>query len=299
MLSPHSLDVFRLRFRNPAPDVRAAWPKGTDLVDTDVGRLRFQDTGRPTGGGPTVVLTPDGPNVLEHLQPLVERLSQHARVVAFDLPGFGFSYPPLGYRFHVEDGGRATLSVLDALNLDRVTLAFSCANGFYAAAAANLQPERVAALVLAQTPSYAAMRAWAYRVVPRPVRTPIIGQLIVAATEAQTAKRWYRKALPRHTDSAPYENTAAAAFADGGCFCFAGIVQGLLADDGEVAHAPPVPVTVAWGMVDKSHRPTSPDAAREFFPNAQVEVFKDCGHFPDLEAPKRFASLVLERAPSV
>lgn len=291
--------MLRLRFRNPTSEVKAAWPEGTALVDTDMGRLRIQDTGRPIGKGPTIVLAPDGPNVLEHLQPLINRLSRHARVVAFDLPGFGFSYPPPSYRFHVADGAKATLSVLDALNLDRATLAFSCANGFYAAAAANLQPERVAALVLAQTPSYAAMRAWAHRVVPRPVRTPIIGQLIVAATEAQTAGRWYRKALPRHTDSAPYENMAAAAFADGGCFCFAGIVQGLLASDGRAAYAPPVPITVAWGTSDKSHRLTSSDAAQAFFPNAQIEIFKGCGHFPDLEAPERFASLVLEKTLSV
>jgi pimeloyl-ACP methyl ester carboxylesterase len=68
--------------------------------------------------------------------------------------------------------------VLDSLKLERVTLACTCANGFYALAFAARRPERVERLVLGQTPSFEAMMAWTERVVPKPIRVPVVGSRV-------------------------------------------------------------------------------------------------------------------------
>ena len=57
------------------------------LVPTAGGRLRVFDSG---GSKPAVLITPDGPCVIEHYAALINELSPNYRVVIFDAPGFGF-----------------------------------------------------------------------------------------------------------------------------------------------------------------------------------------------------------------
>ena len=117
--------------------------------------------------------------------------------------------------------------------------------------AAQRAPARIAGLVLAQTPSLAAMQAWTGRVIPAPIRVPVLGQTIAwlfRVFRERIAHGWYRAALPRAADPGPWRRTAKQALSCGGCFCL---------------------------------------------PGAEIVRFPDCGHFPDVEAPERFAAIVL------
>ena len=96
---------------------------------------------------PAIVLVPDGPFVVEHYDSLLVRLGRDYFTVCFDLPGFGFSLPRAGYDHSFGAALSVLEDVLDSLGLARVTLAFTCANGFYALAFASRRPERVARLV--------------------------------------------------------------------------------------------------------------------------------------------------------
>jgi pimeloyl-ACP methyl ester carboxylesterase len=171
----------------------------TQRIDTPVGPVRVFDSAARDSANtkPCVVFVPDGPNVIEHHEELIGLLSNQLRVVCFDMPGFGFSFPQSGYQHSLDHGARAVLGVLDHLGIAKATLAFSCANGFYALRAAQLAPERVNNLVLSQTPSMAAMRAWTSRVIPWPIRVPVIGQIIAWLSRKKAAHGWYKIALPR------------------------------------------------------------------------------------------------------
>ena len=271
----------------------ARWPQDTRMLDTHAGRIRVQDSG---GDKPVVLMTPDGPCVIEHFETLTATLRNDFRVVCFDQPGFGFSYPRFGYAHRLEQGADAVLAVMDALGIARATLSLSCANGFYALAAARLAPERIDRLVLAQTPSMDAMQQWVHRVIPKPLRTPVIGQLLVRSRVRKTAAGWFDVAVPRGMDPAPYKNPTDAALCNGGCFCLAGVVQGLVESDVRLLEGVTTPVTLAWGDADRSHRHTAPDALLSLVPHAQLHRFEGCGHFPNLEQPERFAQLVRQGA---
>ena len=272
--------------------------KGVDtqllsFVSTPVGRVRVYDSG---GGGACVALVPDGPNVIEHYDRLIGLLSQKVRVVCFEMPGFGYSLPNRSYRHSLDDGASAVLGVLDALGVRRATLAFSCANGFYALRAAQRSPERISNLVLTQTPSLGSMHAWTRRVIPRPIRVPVLGQLIAWLYREKMAHGWYRTALPKSTAVEPWQGKAHQALANGACFCLAGVVQGLGKEEDASLAGVTTPVTIVWGEQDRSHRETDPDSAMKCLPQAEIIRFKDCGHFPDIEEPARFSRIVLERA---
>lgn len=267
-----------------------SWPVSD--VPTAAGRLRCIDTG---GQGAVILITPDGPNVVEHYGALVAALSTQARVICFDMPGFGFSVPGAGYSHSLDQGAAAVLAVLDHFGVARATLAFSCANGFYALRVAQMAPARVAGLVLSQTPSLRAMHAWADRTVPRPLRIPVLGQLLNWLLRERAALGWYRKALPRGADAAPFQAVARTAFRCGACFSLAGVVQGLSKETHATFEAIAVPCVVLWGTQDRSHRTTDPRSLLSHLPHAEWIEMPGCGHFPDLEADA-FAGLLAARA---
>ncbi len=264
----------------------------TRWLQTPAGTIRVFDSG---GDKPCVVMAPDGPNVLEHYQGLFALLTPQVRVVCFDMPGFGFSAPSAAYDHSLEQGAAAILSVLDQLNIAKATLALSCANGFYAMRVAQRAPHRVASLLLSQTPSVEAMHRWTERVVPRPLTVPVLGQLVSRVFRQKMAVSWYRIALPKTTDGAPFQQTARHALRCGGCFSLAGVVQGLVRESVDATQGISTPCTVLWGSQDRSHRLTDPLAILRDAPHAEVVRFDDCGHFPDLENPQRFVQTLLSQ----
>ncbi|WP_199178858.1 alpha/beta hydrolase [Dyella sp. AD56] len=263
------------------------------FIDTPVGTVRVYDSGTT---GPCVVMVPDGPNVIEHYDALIHLLSRQLRVVCFDMPGFGYSSPNHSYEHSLDQGARAVLGVLDGLGIAKATLAFSCANGFYALRAAKLSPERVSHLFLSQTPSLTAMHAWTTRVIPRPLRIPVIGQIAAWLFRQRAAASWYGMALPRTTDPTAFREKALHALSTGANFCLAGVVQGLAREKMASLCGTTTPCTMIWGEKDHSHRCTDPKTLHECVPQADIVHFQDCGHFPDIEQPERFAELLIDRA---
>jgi pimeloyl-ACP methyl ester carboxylesterase len=261
----------------------------TTIVQTTVGPVRVYDSNT---AGPCVVFVPDGPNVIEHYEALFALLTPRLRVVCFDMPGFGFSLPQRNYEHSLLQGANAVLGVLDAVGVERATLAFSCANGFYAMRAARLAPSRVMSLVLAQTPALTAMRAWTDRVIPWPVRIPVVGQVVVWTLRKRIAHGWYDVALPRGKDRGPYRDTARRALVDGACNCLAGVVQGLAREQVDAVAGLALPCIMVWGPQDRSHRYTEPGSLHDCIPGAEIVSFDDCGHFPDLESPARYAEIL-------
>ena len=262
----------------------------TRYVDTAAGRIRVTDSG---GSAPAVIFVPDGPNVVEHYAALTALLTPHLRVVCFDMPGFGFSRPSATYAHSLDQGAATVLAVLDALQIERATLAFSCANGFYALRAAKLAPERISSLFLSQTPSLAAMRLWVRRIVPALLGVPVLGQLANWCTRQRAAHGWYAVALPKTTEREPFRAPARRALQCGACFSLAGIVQGLARETDQAIADVTVPCTLVWGPQDRSHRPTPAASLKDCVPHAELVLFDDCGHFPDLEQPQRYAGLLI------
>jgi len=264
----------------------------TRRIETPVGCVRVYDS---ESAKPCVVFVPDGPNVIEHYEVLFGLLSQRLRVVCFDLPGFGYSFPLSSYGHSLDQGASAVLGVLDSLGIKKATLAFSCANGFYALRTAQLAPERITNLVLSQTPSLTAMHAWTSRVIPWPLRIPVVGQISAWLFRGKAAHAWYGMALPRTTTPKPFQEKALDALSGGACFCLASVVQGLARERMVSLSGVATPCTMIWGAKDRSHKYTDPMSLHELVPKAEIVHFEDCGHFPDIEQPERFAALLIEK----
>lgn len=289
----HILDGIRYILRHPSDKVITSWPDDTNLIDTDSGKIRVKDTG---GNKPPLVMVPDGPCVIEHFEPLITELLPHFRVICFDMPGLGFSYPTLSYDFGLEKSTKIIISVLDALNIERATLSFSCVNGYVAIAVAKNFPERVSRLVLAQTPSVHTMKnQWVDHNIPKPLKIPYIGQAINAVLAKKLTSVWYDMALPKKSPHKEgFVSHSLSALHSGGCFCLASIVQGIRNVGDNELNGIEVPTTMVWGNKDWSHQNTEFESLRDHVPHCEIHEFDGCGHFPYLEKPKAFTALLRE-----
>jgi pimeloyl-ACP methyl ester carboxylesterase len=260
------------------------------LLATQAGLLRVLDTG---GHRHPLLIVPDGPCVIEHYADLIDLLSSDFRVVCFDLPGFGFSYPSLKYNFSVSQTAEVLIEIMDLLGISYASLSFTCANGYFALHLAKKYPNCVSHLVLAQTPSFQFMRQWNERIIPKILHVPYLGQAIVAGLSRKFSSRWYDKALPQKSEYKPqFIEYADQALKSGGCFCLASLVQGLSRTKDSEVNEVSVSTLLIYGNRDLSHRHTDFTSLREYAPKAEIIKFQGCGHFPDLERPKEYSEHV-------
>ena len=268
------------------------WPEGMRWLDlADGHRLRIFDTAGP---GPVLLMMPDGPCTIEHYLPLINRLRVNLRVICVDLPGFGMSAPRSDYTHRLHEGAAILLQTLDALQIERAALAASCVNGYYALAAARQAPDRIQHLFLSQTPSLAQMQRWTRQIVPKTIRTPVIGQALAFQHRSKIAHGWYKAALARREDRSHYQHTATGVLHAGGCYCFAGVVQGMSETRLQDLLDVQTPCTTLWGEADRSHPQHDGNSVTELIPHARLTRAPNAGHFPDLEAAPQFAQQVLD-----
>lgn len=261
------------------------------VIATQFGSIRVIDSGSTK---PCIVFVPDGPNIIEHYEHLTKLLISEYRVVCFDMPGFGLSIPSYAYSHALDEGALAVLEVLNALNIQKATLAFSCANGFYAVRAAQIAPDRISSLFLAQTPSLEAMHAWTKRVVPKVLTIPFLGQVASWLFKSKAIHSWYEYALPKNVDRKIFFHPGAKERPKGACFCLAGVVQGLNRESIHSLKLLNTPCTMIWGAIDKSHLETNAESLLDCIPHAEIIRFDDCGHFPEIEQPERYVKYLTQ-----
>jgi pimeloyl-ACP methyl ester carboxylesterase len=289
------IDQLRLNWRRPAASIVRHWPPGTQLLELPNALVRVRSVG---SGDRTILLTPDAPVVLENYTALIECLAPHARVICFEFPGCGFSFPRFGFGFTLSDYVGVTKGVMDALQIERATPAFTCVNAMVAMAFARRYPDRVDNLILSQVASVPEMHAFVQRIDIRVsgmsmFRTPVVGQLFMALKRAYVAHGWFKIALPKGFPADAIWTVAKPAY-DAGCdFCLASLVQGqssIVPQDVAIGRRP---VTVFWGDADRTHFKTNKESIREPAPGAVSHHLPDRGHCLDIETPEEFSRLLL------
>lgn len=89
-------------------------------MNTPAGPIRLYDSGKNLSTNlPCVLITPDGPNVIEHYADLIALLSSHVRVICFEMPGFGHSLPQKTYAHSLNEGAGVIMGLLDALGIQK------------------------------------------------------------------------------------------------------------------------------------------------------------------------------------
>ena len=179
------------------PDQPAAGP--LRRLPVAGGELGYLDV----GAGPPIVLLHGFSFDLAMWDPQVPALARDARVVRYDLRGFGSSGPPSAGHGHVED----LLALLDGLGVERACLIGLSLGANVALAAAADHPDRVTALVLA-SPGLPGHR-WSEE------RPPDAAAAVARERGVEEAKRfWLDHPLYDSTHRHPAARTALRAMVD-------------------------------------------------------------------------------------
>jgi pimeloyl-ACP methyl ester carboxylesterase len=250
------------------------------------------------GQGPPVLLihglAGSWQNWLENVCPL----SRSHRVIAMDLPGFGYSPMPRD-KISMTAYAHCLDALCDQLEIEQAAVLGNSMGGFVGADMAIAHPERVSHLVLV-----AAAVLWNEQRRARPMATLAN---VAQAASALAATRWRKTAtrpLPRALSLAqvvryPFRIPAPLAIEQlrhvGSAEGFAASLEALysyrLRDRLTEIDCPTL---VVWGTHDQLVPIRHGRTMAELIPNARLEVFEQTGHVPMLERPARFNALVEE-----
>src|SRR5919202_394886 len=221
------------------------------------------------------------------------------RLVAFDLPGFGFSDMP-GEKISIPGYGRLVDALLDELGVGSAVLVGNSMGGFIAAEVAIQFPARVQRLVLVS----AAGLTIEYQRDERILGALRFGQRLVMAwggfvgarSEAVARRPRSRELLLRlvvaHPDRlpAPLVSEQVRGSGDPG---FVDALDALTdypirARLGEIG----CPTLIVWGAEDRLVPVRDADEFERLIPDARKVVWPETGHAPMLERPAAFNALV-------
>jgi pimeloyl-ACP methyl ester carboxylesterase len=219
------------------------------------------------------------------------------RVIAIDLPGFGYSDKPADARYTIDSQAHAVVSLMDRLGIDTATIVGASYGGAIAATIALDYPERVDRLVLVGAVTSDEPKK---KLLLRVVQIPIVGDI---ATPLFLGSRWVLRArmeeayrrlgqpLDEHMVRARHHLLETANMQR------AMIRTVRRWNANRIQRQAPLirqPTLLVWGEAD-SHIPLSEGfRLRDAIPNARLIVFRNCGHLPPAEYPEKFVEVVAE-----
>lgn len=258
-------------------------------VTTGAIRTNYHDLG---DGAPLLLIHGSGPGVSAYAnwRLVMPALAEHARVLAPDMAGFGYSETPDDVEFTREVWLRQLVDFLDALGLDRVSVVGNSFGGSMALALAIHHPERVHKLILmgAVGVPFAITQGlddvWGYEPSPE-----LMGRLMretfaydpgliteamvqgryVASLRTQDAfARMFPAPRQRWVDSMAFPEDA---------------IRSIVA-----------PTLMVHGRDDKVIPLSTSLTLLDWIDDAQLHVFGRCGHWTQIEYAEPFARLVTD-----
>ena len=266
---------------------------GIRYIETESVCFRVREGG---SNRTTIVLFADGPNTLEHHDPIFQELAKWTRVVAIDPPGFGFSTPNPNFDFKVRAFANAFVELLISLGAGPYVLCPTCTNVYPSALIAAEHPELVSHLVLMQALDWDQERIWTGKIVDPTgdLAKPYIGQELIYRTRSTAAKAWYPNALGHPDRNEFFLQQSCECISRGGNFCLASLIQSWFGPDVDQPAFPTFsqPTLVVWGMNDRSHRKSDKRSLLNIAPHAKYVEREGVGHFPEIEDPVWFDRLL-------
>jgi len=280
-----------------------SWPDSLEFIDhpehswfTRIGgvRIHYQDAGDENA--PALILIHGFiSSTLIWSEVFLPLAAAGFRVIAIDLPGYGYSDKPANARYTIDAQAYAVVSLMNRLEIDEATIVGASYGGAVAATIALDYPERVSRVVLiGPVNNDEPMK----KLLPRVGRLPLIGDIV---TPLFLGSRWvlrkrmrnmYRRSgknLDEYRFAARHHLLATAATHRAMLRTMRRWNANRIANE---AHLIRRPTLLLWGEVDEYIPLTDGVRLREAIPGARLIVFRNCGHLPHAECPQKFVEVV-------
>jgi pimeloyl-ACP methyl ester carboxylesterase len=241
----------------------------------------------PTDAREAVVFVHGNPGPAQDWWRLVARVGAFARAVAPDLPGYGGADKPDRFDYTIDGYARHLGGILDQLGIDRVHLVLHDFGGPWGLAWAVDHPDRFASVTLI---NIGVLRGYRWHYLARIWRTPVLGEAFLRTATRPALRLLLRHGNPRGLPGdvvdrmyRDYQNPAVQR-----------AVLRLYRATDPAAGAEQLhqqlrsldrPALVVWGARDPYLSVRYAERQRETFPNAEVVVLDDSGHWPMIDHP--------------
>lgn len=264
------------------------------LTTPDGLRIHYRDQGDPQA--PVLVLVHGFAANLETWEPWVQRLGKTYRIVSLDLPGFGLTRAPAGYRISPVSFDHTVEAVVRHLDLPRFTLVGNSMGGGVAWQYALLHPDDLYGLVLVDAAGFPEKAQKgspvAFKILRNPVGRFLLGDLDTTSMTRQGLRSAFEPTPDMATDAmvARYVELARAPG-------HRDIILSMMGDPAGPRFADParlatirVPTLVMHGDSD---RLISAEAGRKFaaaIPGSTLILYPGTGHIPMEQIADRSAA---------
>jgi pimeloyl-ACP methyl ester carboxylesterase len=269
------------------------------FVEVEGRRVRVRVDGDPHN--PPVLLVHGIGRSLEDWDPQFERLSADYRVIAVDVPGFGFSDRP-GGPITLSTFAKGVLGTVDVLGETRpLHIVGNSLGGAIAMQTLAHRPERVASLALINSAGFGREVTILLRILAMPVIGPLASRRTSRAAAGMLERACYadrslasRERIDRAMAIAAKPHHGQVMLATAVELATArGVKPGWRRQLAAFAALHPRPTMVMWGDQDKVLPAHHIEEARRVLPHAETHLLSGIGHMPQIERPDEFAALVL------
>lgn len=219
------------------------------------------------------------------------------RVIAPDLPGYGYSGKPHEFDYTITSQAAMVVSLLKQLGIERTVLVGSSYGGAVAATIALDHPTLVEKLLLVgavtnnKPTRYMLMRLFG---------SPVIGDILspLLAGSLTLLRRRMKRVYDRHSWELDERRVQARHLPLRTRGTHRAIIRTVRRWDADRvsrdAHLISQPSLVMWGENDREVPLRDGERIHQAIPNSRLIIFRECGHIPHEEYPERFTEVVTD-----
>ena len=224
-------------------------------------------------------------------------IGEHHRVIAPDLPGFGFSEMP-AEEVSIPGYGHTVAALLDRLGIESAAAIGNSMGGFVAAELAIQRPDLVERLVLAAAAGISVNKIRREPVIAWGRINTVVATRLAAQTEPVLRRPRLRhlifSSIVRHPSRVPQDVLYELAAYSGRPGFMPALRAHMGYDFRDRLEEIECPVLIVWGTHDMIVTPRDADEYERVLPNARKVIYEDTGHLPMLERAPEFNALVDE-----
>ena len=249
----------------------------------------------PTSASEAVVFVHGNPGSTRDWESLAREVGEFGRAVAMDMPGFGAADKPPNFDYSVAGYARFLGGLLAKRRVRRAHLVTHDFGGPWGLAWAAANPQAVASVTCINTGILLGYR-WHY--LARIWQTPVVGELFMASTTKAGMRLLLRHGNPRRLP-VEYFDHVYKTFDRGTQRAVLRLYRNTLnTEEGarqlaEALRPLDLPALVVWGAHDPYISVEFAERQRQVFPQAEIKILADSGHWPFADDPGAVAEAVL------
>ena len=266
------------------------------FVEVDGVRLHYQEAGDPAAP-PMILIHGFAASNLVWSKVFLEFAAAGYRVIAPDLPGYGYSAKPRHLDYTIAGQAEMVVGFLKQLEIDRAVFLGSSYGAAIAATIALDHPTLVEKLIMVgAVNNNKPTRYLLMRLFGSPIIGDILSPLLVGSRRLLRLRM--KRVYDRHSWVLDERRVEARHLPLRTRGAHRAIIRTVRRWDAERvardAHLLTQPTLLLWGDTDREVPLADGKRLHESIPGSRLIVFSECGHLPHEEYPAEFVKLVLE-----